>query len=203
MKSKMSLALLSFGAAVALSAAPDLSAYQEPDPGRNLLKNGGFETVLAAKQWLPEWGKMSASVIQDKEVKHSGAASLKIGGVPQSYASVYFRLGPLADLKNDLLIRGFCKYENVDRSVKGADCFIGIWTTTAAGKNSRKFAMVKVPDGSGDWFCFEEVLKVDALKAACAKTDPPAVNAAFRINIYKQPGWVWLDDIEIIPLEKK
>ena len=200
MKLKLGLALLSFGAAFALSAAPDLSAYKEVDPARNLLKNGGFETV--AKKFLPDWGKLTANVIQDKEVKYSGEAGLKIGGVPQSYASVYFRLGAIADLKNDLLIRGRCKYEGID-GAKGAECFIGIWTTTAEGKNSRKFAMVTIPEGSGDWFSFEEVLKVDALKAACANVKPAPVNCAFRINIYKQPGWVWLDDVEIIPLEKK
>ena len=63
--------------------------------------------------------------------------------------------------------------------------------------------MVKIPAGSGDWFRFEEVLKVDVLKAACAKIDPAPVNCTFRINIYKQPGWLWFDDLEIIPLEKK
>ena len=198
MKMKFGLALLSFGAAVAVSAAPDLSAYKTPDPAKNLLKNGGFETVT--KNWLPDWGRMTANVIQDKEVKHSGAASLKIGGVPQSYASVYFRLGKIADLQNDLLIRGWCKHEGIENA---KDCFIGIWTTLGNGKNSRTFPMVKVPEGSGDWFYFEEVLKADALKAACAKIKPEPSECAFRINIYKQPGWVWIDDVEIIPLEKK
>ena len=200
MKLKSTLALLSLGAAVAAFAAPDLSAYKTPDPAKNLLKNGGFETV--AKKYLPNWGRLSANVIQDREVKYSGAASLKIGGVPQSYASASFHLGAIADLKNDLLIRGRCKYEGID-GAKGSQCFIGIWTTTAAGKNSRTFAMVKVPEGSGDWFPFEEVLRVDALKAACAKVKPEPVSCTFRVNIYKQPGWIWLDDVEIIPLEKK
>ena len=200
MKLKSTLALLSFGVAVAAFAAPDLSAYKTPDPAKNLLKNGGFEVV--AKNYLPDWGRTTANVIQDKEVKHSGAASLKIGGVPQSYASVYFRLGAIADLKNDLLIRGYCKYEGIETAGK-SECFIGIWTSLGNGKNSRTFAMIKVPEGSGDWFYFEEVLKVDALKAACAKVRPEPVNCSFRINIYKQPGWVWLDDVEIIPLEKK
>lgn len=202
MKMKLGLVLLSFGAAVAVSAAPDLSEYNAPDAARNLVKNGGFETVNVAKKWLPDWGKMSANVIRDTEVKHSGAASLKIGGVPQSYASVYFNLGAIANLKNDLLIRGWCKHENVDDD-KNARCFIGIWTNTADGKNSRTFPMIKVPAGSGDWFYFEEVLKVEALKAVCAKIKPEPVTCSFRINIYKQSGWVWLDDIEIIPLEKK
>ena len=200
MKLKTGLALLSLGAAVALSAAPDLSAYKTPDPTGNLLKNGGFETVNAAKKWLPDWGKMTANVIQDKEVKHSGEASLKIGGVPQSFASVNFRLGKIAELQNDLLIRGWCKYEKIENP---KECFIGIWTSLENGKNSRKFALVPIPEGSGDWFYFEEVLKADALKAACAKIKPEPVNCAFRINIYKEPGWVWLDDVEIIPLEKK
>ena len=201
MKLESTLALL-FATAVTAFAAPDLSAYKVPDPAKNLVKNGGFEKANAAKKYLPDWGKMSANVIQDKEVKHSGATSLKIGGVPQSYASVYFRLGAIADLKNDLLIRGWCKYEGIEPAKK-AECFIGIWTTLGNGKNSRTFVMVKVPEGSGDWFYFEEVLKVDALKAACAKIKPEPVNCSFRINIYKQPGWVWLDDVEIIPLEKK
>ena len=130
------------------------------------------------------------------------AVILKIGGVPQSYASVYFRLGKIADLQNDLLIRGWCKYEGVANAT-GKECFIGIWTTLANGKNSRTFAMIKVPKGSGDWFYFEEVLKVDTLKAVCAKVKPEPSECAFRINIYKEPGWVWIDDVEIIPLEKK
>ena len=200
MKLKSGLALLSIGAAVTLSAAPDLSEYNTPDVALNLVKNGGFETVDAAKNFLPDWGKLTANVIRDENVKHSGEASIKVGGVPQGYTSASFRLGAIADLQNDLLIRGWCKYEGIENA-KG--CFIGIWTNTAEGKNSRTFALVTVPEGSGDWFYFEKVLKVDELKEACAKIKPEPVSCAFRINIYKQLGWVWLDDVEIIPLEKK
>ena len=201
MKLKSVFVLLSFGAAVTLSAAPDLSAYKTPDTAKNLVKNGGFETVITAKKWLPNWGKLTANVIQDKEVKHSGEASLKIGGVPKGFATVSFQFGKIAGLQNDLLIRGWCKYENIENS---KECFIGIWTSLANGRNSRKFALITIPQGSGNWFYFEEVLKVDALKAACANIKPePPVSCSFRINIYKDSGWLWLDDVEIIPLEKK
>ena len=37
----------------------------------------------------------------------------------------------------------------------------------------------------------------------CAKKPKKTTYCTLRVNIYMQPGWVWLDDVEIIPLEKK
>ena len=202
MKVKKLLALTAAALPLMVSAEIDLSAYQAVDPAANIVRNGTFETFWAAKQYLPYWGKTSANVLQDKSVKHSGNASLKIGNVEKSYASVAFKLGKIADLQADLLIRGYCKYENISPAVKSAP-FIGIWTYTAKGRNSRTFQMVKVPSGSGDWFFFEKVLKSDELKAAAQAATPEAVTCALRVNMYFQPGWIWLDDIEIIPLKKK
>ncbi|MBE6367053.1 MAG: hypothetical protein E7052_03990 [Lentisphaerae bacterium] len=188
--------------ALPLAAEVDLSAYQAVDPQANIASNGTFETFWAGRNHLPYWGKTSPNVLQDKTIKHSGNASLKIGNVEKGYASAAFKLGKIADLKDDLLIRGYCKYENISNDPK-ASPFIGIWTYTDKNRNSRTFPMVKVPAGSGDWFYFEKVLKVDALKAAAQAAAPQAVTCALRINMYLQPGWIWLDDIEIIPLKKK
>jgi hypothetical protein len=201
MKSKVLSVFVAAVASLTAAAEVDLSMYKPVDPTKNLVKNGGFETCWTAKKVLPYWGNVSENAFQDKTVKHSGNASLKIGNVPKSYVAMAFNLGKIESLQNDLLIRGWCKYENIENS---KECFIGIWTSLANGRNSRKFALITIPKGSGNWFYFEEVLKVDALKAACANIKPePPVSCSFRINIYKDSGWLWLDDIEIIPLEKK
>ena len=110
---KIMLATLAFFAGTILCSAVDLSAYKPVDPAKNLLKNGGFEEFIANKNWITFWGKCSDSVVRDTTVKHSGEASLKIGNVPGGYSSVVFYMGNIADLKNDILVRGWVKSENI------------------------------------------------------------------------------------------
>ncbi len=203
MKSKVLSVIIAAVTSLTAAAEADLSMYKPVDPTKNLVKNGTFETYWTAKKVLPYWGKVSENAFQDKTVKHSGNASLKIGNVPKSYASMAFNLGKIESLQNDLLIRCWCKYENINLEKPFRPPFIGIWTLNAQRRNSRTFPMVKVPAGSGDWFYIEEVVKVEKLKVAAAAVNPPAVTATLRVNLSLQPGWIWLDDVEIIPLEKK
>lgn len=199
---KLWAVMLAVFAGTILNAAPDLSAYKPVDPSKNMLKNSGFEDFIVSKNWITNWGKCSDNVILDKTVKHSGASSLKIGNVPAGYAAVAHHLGNIADLKNDLLIRGWIKSENITGSKKSMP-FIGLWCYTAQRKNSRTVKLFNIPAGSSDWKYFETVLKLEDFKDLCAKSKPAPATFSFRINIYLQGGWIWVDDLEVIPLEKK
>lgn len=203
MKNKLIACFAAAVFAVTLTAA-DLSAYKPVDPTKNILKNGGFESANIGVGRIDLWGKMSPSKTLDGVIKRSGRYSLKIGNVPQSYAAIYYTLGIIEKLDNDLLIRGWYRYENIDIPKKISAPFIGIWTNNKQGGNSKSFKLVDVPAGSNaEWTQFEVVLKADLFKAECAKVNPAPYSFAFRINQYMQSGWLWLDDIEIIPLEKK
>lgn len=199
---KLLIAMLAVFAGTMLNAAPDLSAYKPVDPAKNMLKNSGFENFIADKNWITNWGKCSDSVLLDKEIKHSGESSLKIGNIPAGYASVAFYMGNIADLKNDLLVRGWVKSENITGPQKALP-FIGVWCYTAQKKNSRSVNLFNIPAGSCDWKYFETVLKLEDFKKLCSKNKPVPVTYAFRINLYLQSGWIWVDDLEVIPLEKK
>ncbi len=167
---------------------------------QNILKNGGFEKHSA--KWIDGWGRPSANCRIDNEVFHSGKAALKIGNVPESYTNLASVMGKIEDLKTDFIIRGWCKYEGVAQKNLP---FLGIWTVTKAGRNSYCLPVFTFKPGNSDWVQFETLVKIDEFKAKVASY-PEAqrpYSCAFRINLYKQPGTVWLDDAEIIPVDKK
>lgn len=177
--------------------------YKPVDTSKNLLKNGGFEKHSA--KWIDGWGRPNANCNVDKTVKHSGEYSLKVGNVPKTYTNLSAALGKIEDLKNDLLIRGWYKTENLE-NVKGYNLpFIGIWTSTEKKKNSYTLPVATLYPGSYEWTRFEMVLKADELKEKVKRypADQRPHTMAFRINLYHQPGTIWLDDVEVLPLEKK
>lgn len=202
MKKTLMFAAL-IGSVVMGAAELDLSMYKPVDPARNMAKNGGFEMFSPGKKFMYYWGRTSDFFIWDTTVKHSGKASAKLGNVPKSYTSMAINLGKIEDLKNDILIRGWLKYENISLQTRSSSPFIGFWTIDEKYKNSLTVPLIKVPEGSGDWQKFETIVKIDDFKAMCAKYPKKPTYCTFRVNIYMQPGWVWLDDVEIIPLEKK
>ena len=83
--------------------------------------------------------------------------------------------------------------------------FLGIWTSTAKYRNSYVKPLVTFYPNSRDWQYFEEIVEMDEIREKM-KNLPAARRPhtmAFRLNLANQPGTVWLDDIEIIPLKKK
>ena len=184
---------------VLLVQDPDpLRRYKPVDPRKNLVKNPGFEQGKGA--WISGWGRSSEHCMYDNSVKHSGKASLKIGNKPDGYVFIASKLLNLEDLKDDLLIRGWYKYEGVTSSNPP---FIGLWTLTKEGKNGYAKQLATFYPGSYDWQRFETVVRAEDLKRAIARGKAKVDRLTLRINVKGQPGWLWVDDLEVIPLEKK
>ncbi len=179
-----------------------LRKYLPVDPRKNLVKNGNFEGF--SKAWIYQWCRITPNVKIDTEVKHSGSASLRIDGQASAGYSATIDIGKVAEMKHDLLIRGWVKYKGVSVGSKLALPFTGIWTIAKGQNTTYNYRVVEYYPGDYDWYCFEKVLDIKAFKKACSKAKPnPAEIAQFRIHLFYQPGTVWLDDIEIIPLEEK
>ena len=179
-----------------------LRRYKTVDVTKNLLKNGGFEKFKGT--WMEQWGKSSPKCGIDKDVKHSGKASLRIGDVEKSYAFAQVNLGKLEDLKHDLLIRGWVKYQDINLGPRHSKPFLGLWAVTAQGGNSYSLPVMEFFNGGAyDWHHFETVVNIEDFKKACRRHPIPPIAVQFRINLHYQPGTVWVDDLEVIPLEKK
>jgi hypothetical protein len=180
-----------------------LRKYKPVDASKNLLKNGGFENY--SDTWINQWGKPGPKCRIDTEVRHSGKASLRLGNVEKHWAIADANLGKIKDLKNDLLIRGWYKYENI-KPVPNSLTFIGLQPFDAKGYDitSYRLRAAEFFTGSYDWRYFERVVEIDELKKKTARLKPlPGERLSFRIFLYHQPGTVWVDDLEVIPLEKK
>ena len=189
-----------------------LRRYKPVDATKNLLKNGGFEKFSGKRvdQWRITYRSGNTSAESDPkcridtEVKHSGKASLRIGDVENGNASAKVSLGKIEDLKHDLLIRGWYRHENI-KAAKGLS-FIGLQPFDARGYDitSYRLKAAEIFDGSNDWRYFEKVIDVDEFKKKAARLKPrPGYSVAFDVHLWHQPGTVWVDDLEIIPLEKK
>ena len=177
-----------------------LRHYKPIDLKKNLIKNSGFETGTA--KWIPGWGKVTANRMIDNKVSQSGKASLKVGNKEKGYV---FAAAPLINLdkwNNDLLIRGWYKYEGVKA---GNLPFVGLWILTKDGKNGYAKPLLNFYPGNYSWQRFETIISAKDFKKAIARSRnaKDAKTLTFRVNISKQPGWVWLDDVEVIPLENK
>ena len=118
--------------------------------------------------------------------------------------SAKVNLGKIEDLKHDLLIRGWYKYENI-RADQGLS-FIGLQPFDVRGYDTTSYrvSVAEIFNGSNDWRYFERVIDVDELKKKTAKIKPlPGYRVSFDVHLWHQPGTVWVDDLEILPLEKK
>lgn len=177
-----------------------LREYKPVNPKNNILKNGNFEGF--SKAWLYYWGKFNENCKIDTKIKTSGRSALRIDGDVSKSCSFIQDLGKVENLKHDLLIRGKYKYSGIKA---GSLPFIGIWTNNSKGGNTTyNLSAVQFYVGDYDWQEFEYVVDIERFKKACAKAKPsPAVNASLRIMLYRQPGTVWVDDLQVIPLEKK
>ena len=181
---------------------PDpLRRYEPLDVSKNLLKNGGFEKY--SEGWIEQWGKPDPKCCIDTEVKHSGEASLRIENVEKSYVFAQVGLGKIGDLKHDLLIRGWVKYKDIVLGSRSSQPIMGLWTITGEDRNSYVMPVMEFFPGTYDWHPFETVVNIEDFKKACLRSPDPPTTAQFRINLYHQAGTVWVDDLEIIPLEKK
>lgn len=181
---------------------PRISSYK-PATNQNLLKNGSFESYSGTR--LHHIGNLDKHIKIDTNDKKHGKASLRLEGKSDANVKIMVHLGKIADMKNDLLVRGWYKYENMILGGSYGTPFIGLWPTAANGSNtSYSHRFVEIYNGSADWKYFETIVEIDKLKKAAAKSTPfPGANLNLRVGVYKQPGTLMIDNIEIIPLEKK
>ncbi len=181
---------------------PDpLRHYKPVDPKKNLIKNSSFEQPVYSN-WIPGWGRTNDRCMVDNTVSHSGKSSLKVGNSAKKSIFIAAHLADLDKWNNDLLIRGWYKYEGI---LMNNLPFVGLWTLTKEGKNGYSKPLFNFYPGNYSWQRFETVISAQDFKKAVARSrnGKLAKKLTFRINMSKQPGWVWLDDIEVIPLEKK
>ena len=178
-----------------------LRKYKPLDMTKNLLVNGGFEKYKGT--WMDQWGKMTPNCGIDTEVKHSGKASLRVCDVRESFASGKLTLGKVDEMNQDLLIRGWVKYKDIEIGPKLSKPIMGLWTVTEKGRNSYFMPIMEFFPGTYDWHYFETVVDIEEFKKACRRHPTSPTFVQFRAGLYHQPGSFWVDDLEIIPLEKK
>lgn len=177
--------------------------------GGNLLSNGGFEkckfkTVPGFDHQHPSKHKFYEV---DSTVKHSGKYSLKISNVVGSYIAFPTRFITLDKFTKPLMIRGWAKYENLQRRSNDGKLyglpFIGIWSMNVAGRNALAIGIPCFSEGSRDWFYFEHIFTPEEVKKRSAHLtgDKALKGFAFRINVANQPGTVWFDDLEYLWVE--
>ena len=170
----------------------------------SILKNGGFDAYSSS--WIFHWSKVTSQIKIDTVTKKSGKSALRIDGDAEKDVRIMVGLGNLSDMKKDLLIRGWIKYENVDLiNKKYGHPFVGLWPLNAKGGNtSYNYSLVEIYNGSSDWRYFERIVDIEEFKKAAGRAKPqPGTRMLFRVGMYRQPGTLWLDDVEVIPLEKK
>lgn len=178
-----------------------MGKYKKVDPGKNLLPNKGFEHVRGG--WATGWRRGSNKLITlDSKVKRNGKYSVKLSNVPK-YSSLSRSLGRVENLKTDLLIRGWYKQEKIENLRGHKLPFIGIWCNDIKGRNSYTMPVVSLFPSSRDWTYFETVVELEDLKKRMARHRNAPHTWSFRVMLYNQPGTLWVDDLEIIPLERK
>ncbi len=187
---------------VLLVKDPDpLRAYKPVDPSKNLLRNGGFEKFKGT--WMDHWGKSLPKCGIDTEVKHSGKASLRVMDMEKGSLTAKAYLGKLDEMKNDLLIRGWVKYKDIASGPKLYKPILNLWTVDAKGRNSYTMPLMEFFCDSYDWHSFETIVNIEDFKRACRRNPVKAHTVQLRIGLFHQPGTIWADDLEVIPLERK
>lgn len=181
---------------------PLISNYK-PITKASMIKNGSFEQYN--NRWINNWCKIDKFIKVDTVNKKHGKAALRLDGENNANVKVMISLGEIANMNNDLLIRGWYKYSDIDRTRKQGSAFVGLWPQAKNGSNtSYSQGFFEIYNGSSDWKYFEKIVDIEKLKKATAKSTPfPGHRLYLRAGLYKMPGTIWLDNIEIIPLEKK
>ena len=191
-------------ALVACTALTAVNAAEE----ENLLKGADFEVFKG--KLIPGFTRNPASkhkyYKQDTTVFHGGKASLCISGCDKDYVSFVQIKVNVEDFKHPLKLTGWVKYENLVTKADGKRYylpFIGLWSCSARGSNSAALSIGVLKPGSRDWFKFEKIFTPEDFAKVAAKytgkNKPAYIN--FRINVYNQPGTIWLDDLVLTETE--
>ena len=180
-----------------------VNSYQTVDVKKNILKNSSFDRY--SKAWLYDWCKFDDYIKVDSADKKHGRSSLRIDGKAGVNVRLSANLGKIADMKKDIIVRGWYKYENIDFSNNYGQPYIGLWPINVKGNNTTyNFRLLEIFTGSSEWKYFEKIIEIDSFKKAALRAKPlPGDSVTLRIAMYNQPGTLWLDGLEVIPLDKK
>ena len=179
--------------------------------GENVLINGGFEDP-AGKSPIPGWyfnPKRLPHPVLDKEVKKSGNVSMMLGNTTTVYY-VYqvVAKNDMSIFMNGFTITGYMKYENLVKGGKISSQLPFLKLEFSLGKVRLRYPGVVVhrtDTGSKDWFKFE--VNYSASDVANMFKDIPEAkrptSCALAMYCTRQPGKVWLDDVQLILHKKK
>jgi len=175
--------VLLFAVAVSSFAAED--GEQSGEQSANILRNSGFEDGLTG--WTPWIPRGQPEVTVDTTVSHSGQASLRITGYQNTdRGSVNQIAEPVAG--KTYLFRVWIKTENV----KPNNAMLRIqFNLVKGGEKTRPHLYLGRIGGTQDWTLFEEVTLVP--EGTTSLTVEPFLDSA--------RGIMWIDDIEIVPVE--
>lgn len=167
--------------------------------GPSYVKNGTFEKGLDG--WETD---VRANVSVDPNGGHNGAA-LKAKGNPDGWMRVCVKMGEAKDFTGDLLVRGWCKYEEVDPRDPYMKPFCGLWAMLKDGNNDFNVSTTPFFMGNSGWQKFERIVNGSTLRRNVEKAAAKGreLDLTFRLNLSKQPGTVWLDDVEVLPIRRK
>ena len=174
----------------------------------NLLKNSGFEKSNKGK--IANWaiGGIKKAVLLDNKTFKTGTKSLKIGGV-SGYACAQQKVGSglLKDWEGDYELSGWIKSHAISDQIgkNGQPCvkpFFGIWTYNAKGKNSENINAISIPKDSKGWTYFNKIIKQSEIKRLL-NSKTKAVRWNIRVNLYRQPGYIWLDGLKFRKIARK
>ena len=177
----------------------------------NVLINGGFEEP-AGKSPIPGWyfnPKRLPHPVLDKEVKKSGKVSMMIGNTTTVYSvSQQVAKSDMSIFMNGFTISGYMKYENIVKGGKTSAPLPFLKLEFSQGRVRLRYPGVVVyraNPGSKDWFKFE-VVYTPADVANMFKDISDAkkpTSCALAMYCTRQPGKVWLDDVQLVFHKKK
>lgn len=172
----------------------------------NYIVNGNFEAPDPGNGTVPHWyieRNKSPLPVLDTKVKHSGNASLLISNTGRTIAALRFIMKKdLSPLLNGFRISGYMKYENI---VKGGkiDSELPVISLDFDCKGKKlvrpRVIVVRANPGSRDWFKFEvNYSPADAKNLfKDIKADQYPDYCTLFFYSVRQPGKVWIDDVEM------
>ena len=196
---------------VTLLLLPQLSnlLYSE---NNNLLKNGGFEQqwrsspanwqIVGSPKTLPN------AIIPDTQVVKTGKYSLKAGGVISTYACIYQTVGSglLSDWEGDYELCGWIKSQGISSKLNSRGQpfikpFLGIWTYNIQRNNAATINLIKDIELTNEWVKFRKIVTQEDIQRLIKDKSKP-VKWNIRINICRQPGYIWVDELSFRKIQK-
>ena len=157
-----------------------------------------FDRLLYVKNDDPMRGyrKVGGNLVKDFK-------PMSVTGVNPGFKYAYAHL-PDVDAhtcRNDLLVTGRVKSEDVAVGTGIEFPFAGLWGVDSKGRNSLTIPCVNFFPGTHGWHDFACVVEASRLRKYASKVEGP-IDLTFRVNLCRQTGTVSVENVEVIPLDK-